>query len=100
MTVLLTAALLVANWVIGTWAALGSGYVDEVIVGSSLVLIAAVAANQSWVPILALNGVLIWLFVMSTPESGLMDWLQALLVLVILNLLLQAIFYARRRVAS
>ncbi|MEZ5934443.1 MAG: hypothetical protein R3F54_21370 [Alphaproteobacteria bacterium] len=97
---LLTVLLLAANWVIGTWAAFGSGFVDEVIMGLSLIVLVAIVANRSWIPILTINAVLIWLFLKTTPENALTDRLQALLVLVILNLLLLAIFYARRRAIS
>ncbi len=100
LTVLLTALLLGASWIVGTWAAFGSGFVDEVIVGLLLIVIASVAANLSWIPVLAINGIMIWLLSKSAPESGMTDGLQALVILVAINLLLQATFYTRRRVVS
>ena len=54
-TTLLAALILAAIWVIGTWAAFGSGIVDEVIVGAALVFLASVALNQAWLPIAALK---------------------------------------------
>jgi hypothetical protein len=97
---LLTVLSLAAIWVIGTWAAFGSGIVDEVIIGAALLFLASVVLNQAWLPVAALNGVVIWLYFQNAPDDRMANIVQTLLILIALNLLLLAVFYARRRAVS
>ena len=96
-TLVFTAALVAAQWVLAVWATVGMGVTDLFFWGAAAVLLMSVAVNIAWPSILALNAALIWFAVATAEGNWSADLVRALSLLVILNVMLLAIFYARRR---
>lgn len=100
LTLVLTGALLAAQWVVSLWAMIGTGLGDLAFWGLALVLLVSVVINMTWPSVLVLNAALIWFLVDTSRGDWLTDLGRSVILLAILNLLLFAIFYARGRAAS
>ncbi|MGI9493739.1 MAG: hypothetical protein ACR2QF_15185 [Geminicoccaceae bacterium] len=99
LTFTLTGALLLVLWVLALWSTVGTriDLIDLAFWGLSLILMIAVVVNSVWPPTLALN-VAVILFLAVTNQDG---WLaqigRGIVLLLVMNSLLLATFYARRR---
>lgn len=76
-----------------------SGLVDEIFWGLTLILLASVIFNIAWPSFAILNAALLWDELIQGHTNLMVDLGRALTLAALLNALLLAIFFARRRIA-
>ena len=99
LTMILTGLLLSGQFLVVMWsvAAHSLGLIDEIFWGLTLILLASVIFNIAWPSFAIMNGALFWDELIYGHTNLAVDLGRAMMLAVVLNVLLLAIFYARRR---
>lgn len=97
LTFILTVVLLGSQSYVVMWGAYGTGLGGVLILVFAPILLASVIFNIAWLSFSVLNVALFWDELIYGHTNLVADLGRALTLAVVLNVLLLAIFYARRR---